>query len=389
MVAAEVDVLVTVYNGAPYLEAALESLQRQTLEAIRIIVVDDGSTDATPEILRRFASGDARIQVVKQANGGVVEAANRGLSLCTAEFVARLDADDVAAPDRLARQVAVLRAHPSVLAVSGEAWQIGPDGARLGPRTVFPSPAHADPALIPAREPYLLHPFLMVRRDALKKVGGYRPLIVAEDSDLYWRLSEIGGLLNTEDILGDYRMHGASISSASIAGGRIMAISSQLAALSALRRRAGETDLEFTTDYAKAIKAAAGSLAAAVSAASAPLTPLEAVRLRLSASAKLMELASYRPYELEPSDCAFIAEAFRTDGRGLKGRDRSVVVRSLAGTAARLNALGMRQDAQALLPLEARPGFYLRAAVQGVLGKAGRDKLRQMLSPALRRLYRT
>src|SRR5690349_10856990 len=109
---ARIDVLIPVYNGARTVASAVRSMQTQTLRDIRIHVVDDGSTDDTPQILRALADADDRIVVHTQPNGGIVDALNAGLARCTAPFVARHDADDLAYPQRLQRQLDYLLEHP-------------------------------------------------------------------------------------------------------------------------------------------------------------------------------------------------------------------------------------------------------------------------------------
>src|SRR5262249_62262769 len=113
-----VDILLPVFNGAVTITEAIESLQRQTFTNFRIIVVDDGSTDQTPEVLAALAARDSRITVLTKSNGGIVDALNAGLRLCQAEFVARQDADGVSDPSRLAVELDYLRSHPDCEALA-------------------------------------------------------------------------------------------------------------------------------------------------------------------------------------------------------------------------------------------------------------------------------
>src|SRR6516225_9484373 len=199
-----VDVVMPVFNGATTITEAIESLQRQTFTSFRIIVVDDGSTDRTPEVLAALAARDSRITVLTQSNEGIVDALNAGLRLCQAEFVARQDADDISHPSRLAMELDYLRSHPDCVAVSGAVKHIDEQGRLLGTVQRFPQPDRADPRWAPSREPYLMHPFLMVRRADLQAIGGYRYVYYSEDTDLCWRFQ---GREAMQPPLGKYRAH--------------------------------------------------------------------------------------------------------------------------------------------------------------------------------------
>lgn len=301
----QVDVLIPVYNAEATLAESLESIRRQTLQAMRIVLVDDGSTDGSGAIIDEFARLDPRIHVIRQANGGIVEALNAGLAACSAPYLARFDSDDISYPDRLERQLAYLEAHPGCVAVGCAVEHIDADARRVHGIPLPLDPSLANPAWAPALEPYIIHPFLMVRRTAIDAVGGYRHVANSEDSDLYWRLAEHGVLANLDRVLGQYRLLASGISGASIVGGRIMAIGSQLGALSARRRLRGAADLAFKRSAAEAYREA-GALEAMWRLASRDLDGAEAEHLRVASGLKLLELAGYRPFRLEASDYAFI-----------------------------------------------------------------------------------
>jgi glycosyltransferase involved in cell wall biosynthesis len=205
--ALEISVVIPAYNAASTIESALKSIQRQTISNLKIIVVNDGSTDMTREIVQRLAISDARIHLVSQVNGGIVDALNAGLRLCETEYIARHDADDLAVSDRFEKQLLYLESHPDCVAVSGAVRHIYENNYVLRERVSLHSPDLADPTCCPQIEPYLIHPFLMMRRSALDKVGGYRYVFHAEDTYLYWRLQDVGRLYSLPDILGDYRIH--------------------------------------------------------------------------------------------------------------------------------------------------------------------------------------
>ena len=315
-----VDVLLPVYNGAKTIKVALASIQAQTINDIRIVVVNDGSTDGTAEIVQSIAQGDPRICLLNKPNSGIVEALNAGLEYCEAEFIARFDADDVSYPQRLEVQLSYLRQHADCVAVGCRIDHIDEAGRPLSDLPQPGQPDLADPCWIPAREPYLIHPFLMVRRSAMIKVGAYRHVPNSEDTDLYWRLIEHGRLHNLEISLGQYRMNSMSVSSASIGNGRVMALNSQRAALSAIRRRRGRQDLNF--EYSKNPILETRTLKELYQLSCFDLDNEERAHLSIAASAKLLELTGYRPYELEYSDCLFIrrslSEAFRLSKQNQK-----------------------------------------------------------------------
>ena len=295
-----IDVLMPVFNAGPMLAPTMESILAQDFGDFRLLAVDDGSTDGSRDRLESYARADPRVQVIAKPNGGIVDALNHGLTFAQAEFVARHDADDISYPDRFTRQVAHFEQHPACVALSASARQIDERGRTVG-WAVMSRPEVNDPYALPSKEAYLMHPFLMVRRWALERVGGYRHVIHSEDTDLYWRLLEVGELHNMDAYLGDYRIHAASISSASIVNGRVAAISSQLAALSHRRRLAGLDDIIFPADGRQRLQAAR-DLEPMLAAASGGLGEEEARYLTLAAAAKLLELSSYRPFRLERAD---------------------------------------------------------------------------------------
>lgn len=360
---AAVDVLIPVFNGSRTVESAVGSIAAQSLADIRILVVDDGSTDDTAARVGRMAGADRRIVLLRQANGGIVDALNAGFDACTAPLVARHDADDLAAPDRLQRQAAFLLGHPEVNAVSGAVRHIDEDGRVLGSVLRLVSPDRADLSLFPQREPYLMHPFLMMRRAAAVAVGGYRHVFHAEDTDLYWRLQEAGDLANMDDVLGDYRMHANSVTGLSPLNGRISAVNSQRAGLSALRRRAGRADLVFPKSALRDYQAA-GTFEAVIAVGSRDLDPEEAARLRISACAKLLELAGHRPYELDAADCALIGRTLIPALPSMPADSRGGCIRMMSGTAARLLARGQVRAAMHLTTARTAPHTAVRLALR-------------------------
>lgn len=378
-----IDVVIPVFNGAKTVESAVATIQAQTLRDIRIIVVNDGSTDETLAIMERLAAADDRIVLLDRPNGGIVDALNAGLAVCTAELIARHDADDLALPDRFERQSAWLQNHPACSAVSGGCIHIDEAGRELGPEVTPRSPDLADPTTYPQQEPYLIHPFLMMRRAAVEAVGGYRHVFHSEDTDLYWRLQELGQLTNLSELFGYYRIHSQSVTSVSTLNGRISAMSSQLAGLSAVRRRSGRPDLSFPKSALAEYKQA-HTLKGIVHAGSRGLDADEAVRLAASTSAKLLELSGYRPYELDGEDCSFIRASIMQAMPLMTPANRSVCVRMLSGTVARLAAQGQISVAIRMSPIRYYPVIAARLALRTMLPDSFRVAMRKMAGrPAL------
>lgn len=123
MTAPLVSVLMPVCNAEPYIGAALGSIVRQDHRNLEIIIIDDGSTDGSLPIVERFGKTDRRIKVISRENRGLIATLNEGLSMVHGDFVARMDADDIAYPSRLSRQVACFAGDPE-LAVCGTATDV-------------------------------------------------------------------------------------------------------------------------------------------------------------------------------------------------------------------------------------------------------------------------
>lgn len=187
-----------VYDGAQWVGGAVESLLTQTMADLEVIVIDDGSTDATPLVLGAFR--DLRLRVERGARGGLTRALTRALELARAPLVARLDADDVALPDRLALQRRFLEDHPDVGLLGTWAREVDTTGRDVAIARPPVDDAAIRKALIRANP--FVHSSVMMRRSALDRVGGYDPSYpVAQDYDLWMRLSRVTRLANLAEPL--------------------------------------------------------------------------------------------------------------------------------------------------------------------------------------------
>ena len=189
----------------------------------------------------------------------------------------------------------------------------------------------------------------MARRAALLAVGGYRPFPVAEDTDLYWRMMAVGRLDAMPYILGSYRLHSASVSGASVRHGRRLAIWSQLAALSEQRRQAGRPDPDLPVDAAGRDPSDAPlAVQVAQLVRRCGLDRAESTWLAQAVAAKLVELAGYRPFELDAFDCRFIARSLGGRRPVAEAANASDLRHYRAATAAWLLRLGRWPDALTL-----------------------------------------
>ena len=193
-----VSVLMSVHNGAPWVRDAVASVLAQTAGDLELIVIDDGSTDTTREILAR--ARDPRVRVEHQTRAGLTRALNHALALARAPLVARLDADDLALPERLERQLAFLAAHVEVGLLGTGAREVDEGGREVA---VIRPPAD-DGALrrmLIRRNPFV-HSSVVMRRSVVERAGGYdERLPVAQDYDLWMRMSGLAGLANLPEPL--------------------------------------------------------------------------------------------------------------------------------------------------------------------------------------------
>lgn len=208
----KISVIMPVRDGARWVGQAVESVLRQTLHAFELIVIDDGSSDATPEILQALGRRDDRIRIVQQKPEGLVHALNRGLERAKAPLLARLDADDLAAPDRFDRQASRFDSDMSLVLLGSWAAKID-DGGRAVGQLRPETDAHQLRDILMRRNPFI-HSSTMTRTSLVRDLGGYRSAFLgAEDYDLWLRLSEHGTIAILPYALVRYRVHAASTSS--------------------------------------------------------------------------------------------------------------------------------------------------------------------------------
>ena len=233
-----ISILMPVWNGAPFIDAALASLATQSFGDFEIIAVNNGSTDGTAEMLSGWARREPRLRVASLARSRLASALNLAATLARAPLLARLEADDVAFPRRLEIQAAAMAEHPEIVLLGSSAILVDTAGRKTG--SVRPPLLDRDIRRLQQTSAALIASTTMFRAEAFRRAGSYREgLNISEDFDLWLRMSEVGEVANLPDTLICYRVHPGSITARQPVR---MAIASIAVAAAAEARRAGTVE---------------------------------------------------------------------------------------------------------------------------------------------------
>jgi len=203
-----VSVIMPVHNGQLTLSEAVNSILAQTFGDFELIAIDDGSTDQSLSILKKFAAEDPRVRIISRPNTGIAGALNDAISQSSGEFLARMDADDISLPQRFEKQIAFMREHPEVVLLGSRVLLVEPFGTPLYETNHETENEKIAAELLRGVGWAVVHPVAMMRATAVRAAGGYRAdRVPIEDLDLFLRLSEIGSLANLPDVLLHYRQH--------------------------------------------------------------------------------------------------------------------------------------------------------------------------------------
>ena len=206
----KVSVVMSVYNGERYLHKAVDSIFRQTFTDFEFIIIDDGSTDGTGEILKWFR--DDRVLCVRnEENLGLTRSLNKGLALARGEYIARMDADDISMPERLQRQVEYLDQHPHVGLVGVTPVCIDSAGSEQDRLNLLITNEEIQAQLAQAN--CFCHGSVMFRRECLDAIGFYdETFLLAQDYDLWLRIAELFDVANLPEPLYRLREHNERLS---------------------------------------------------------------------------------------------------------------------------------------------------------------------------------
>ena len=206
-----VTVLMPVYNGQKYIREAIDSILTQTFSNFELLIINDGSTDDSCQIIQSYT--DPRIRLVQnETNLKLIETLNKGIKLSRGQYIARMDCDDKSMSERLAKQIAFMETHLDV-GILGTGFCIIDSKGKPSRKVVFPLEHHSLCWDLCFYSP-ICHPSILIRKNVLLQVGGYDPeKLHVEDYDLWYRLSKKTKLANLPDILLYLRKHELNISS--------------------------------------------------------------------------------------------------------------------------------------------------------------------------------
>lgn len=200
-----ISVVMSVYNGEQYLREAIDSILGQTFEKFEFIIIDDGSTDTSKEIIKTY--NDSRIVLIEQDNTGLATALNNGIRSARTNYIARMDADDISMAERLGKQVKFLNDNPDYVLVGTNAYIIDKDG-----EVVYNSSQPVSWEEIRHNFPRssFFHSSVMFKRDAFQLAGGYfdeiSKLYSFEDTILWNKMLRYGAMTNLPQPLIKYRL---------------------------------------------------------------------------------------------------------------------------------------------------------------------------------------
>jgi len=200
-----VSVIIPAFNRAQFIGNAIRSILHQSLREFELIVVDDGSTDGTAQVVRSF--DDPRLSLIRHdRNRGIPAARNTGLENARGTFIAWLDSDDVARPQRLAEQVQFLKAHPQIKMVGACAGKIGPGGIPVKGTRVPPLSRSDISAWLLFRSPFQ-QSSIMGNGEVMRSFGYREEFPVCEDLDVFIRMARSHPVENMPRVLIDRRIH--------------------------------------------------------------------------------------------------------------------------------------------------------------------------------------
>lgn len=232
-------VAMSVYNGASHLALAIESILSQTFTDFEFLILNDGSSDASAQIIDGYAARDPRIRPIHRENRGLIASLNQLVKESRAPLIARMDADDICLPERFAKQIEFMAANPDYGVVGTWTSDIDEHGAPFHIAGAD-HPTDHDAFLASIDASMMCHPSVMMRRDLVQSVGGYHTAFKhCEDYDLWLRLAGVTKLCSLAERLVQYRHWSNQVSNRFA---YTQQIGAAVAYLAYLERAAGRVD---------------------------------------------------------------------------------------------------------------------------------------------------
>jgi glycosyltransferase involved in cell wall biosynthesis len=205
----EVSVIMSVYNSETTLEAAVDSILGQSFENFEFIIVNDGSSDKTADILKRCEGKDKRVRVLtNETNIGLTRSLNKAISASSGRYIARQDADDLSLPDRMGKQIVFLRDHPEIALLGTSKAVLDGSGKVIGTN---PLPELPDYNRL-LKSNCFAHGSVMIRREVLEETGGYNEdFRMSQDYELWLRIAKTRRIANLPEPLYGVRRHGTRL----------------------------------------------------------------------------------------------------------------------------------------------------------------------------------
>jgi glycosyltransferase involved in cell wall biosynthesis len=205
MIKPEITVLMPVYNAEKYLAEAIASVLNQTFTNFEFLIIDDRSTDSSVNLILSFT--DARIKFFQnENNSGIAATLNRGINLAQADWIARMDADDICFPDRLQKQYDFIKSHPDGALFSCWAAEVTENRDLIGIERFNPLHYYYNLPFVP----WIFHPTMVYKREAVLAIGKYT-VPYAEDYELTWQLTRQFKMYHLPEVLLEYRVTGQGL----------------------------------------------------------------------------------------------------------------------------------------------------------------------------------
>jgi len=236
----EISIVMSCYNGERWLSEAIKSVLLQTFQDWELVIIDDGSQDGSADMISDFASLDRRIIPIAKQNTGLPDSLNCGIARAQGEWIARLDADDLCEPNRLAVQLSAVKSNPELVFLGSGLIHVDEDNREVA-RYPYPGTHRLLLHGMLSSGRFPAHSSAFIRAKTLREIGGYRTRFLrAQDLDLWLRLSVVGKLGAVPDFLVRHRLHEGQVSHWK--GGRPRIIYSKAAVISYWLRQKGLKD---------------------------------------------------------------------------------------------------------------------------------------------------